>query len=469
MKRIILTIICVFAINIVVTAQGVKFQEGTWQEILAKAKAEDKPIFVDVYTQWCGPCKYVSTNVFPQKELGDYYNTHFIAYKIDAESPAGVEFVKQYPVTAYPTFFFIDKAGEVLHKVVGAKNVDGFLKEAETVALYGRYGGLSKMLEAINSGNASKEMLFDYYRSADEKTKPWALNLYLKSLPTAELIAEDNQLLDEITLYDKELEQRLVSEIVKASNDGRFTTGQNTREFAFNVVFPVQYDLSCFMEQSIQEGNSEWLEELLQLKEDFSNYGGRDVEGGELLDGDLDIIEGRGLFFATPIYIHLCFWTTNRVNEEEFKKCLVDYMEDLMKNNPEGSLFSNDYKTFLTYVKQNGSRPEFESVIRQVCKVGCVTTLRIIEWADYFWKVSPSDDKTKELCSRWIDYAFRVNPYNTETAFAAADLFARIGNFSAAVLVMEKAIKCQKELGCKDLKLLRRLEFKLTDMKNCKI
>lgn len=108
-------------------------------------------------------------------------------------------------------------------------------------------------------------------------------------------------------------------------------------------------------------------------------------------------------------------------------------------------------------------------MIRQVCKVGCVTTLRIIEWADYFWKVSPSDDKTRELCCRWIDYAFRVNPYNTETAFAAADLFARIGNFSAAVLVMEKAIKCQKELGCKDLKLLRRLEFKLTDMKNCKI
>ncbi|MFR4036530.1 MAG: thioredoxin domain-containing protein [Butyricimonas faecalis] len=35
--------------------------------MLTKAKTENKTIFVDVYTQWCGPCKHVSENVFHKK------------------------------------------------------------------------------------------------------------------------------------------------------------------------------------------------------------------------------------------------------------------------------------------------------------------------------------------------------------------------------------------------------------------
>lgn len=68
-------------------AQGVKFESGTWKEILTKAKTENKTIFVDVYTKWCGPCKHVSETVFPQEKLGEYYNSRFINFKIDAESP----------------------------------------------------------------------------------------------------------------------------------------------------------------------------------------------------------------------------------------------------------------------------------------------------------------------------------------------------------------------------------------------
>ena len=111
-------------------AQGVKFESGTWEEILTKAKTENKTIFVDVYTKWCGPCKHVSKTVFPQEKLGDFYNPLFINFKIDAESPAGKEFVKTYPVTGYPTFFFIDGNGKVIHKIVGARDADGFISEA---------------------------------------------------------------------------------------------------------------------------------------------------------------------------------------------------------------------------------------------------------------------------------------------------------------------------------------------------
>ena len=66
-------------------AQGINFDHGTWKEVLAKAKAEDKLVFVDVYTSWCGPCKKMAAEVFPLADVGQLFNPNFVNYKIDAE------------------------------------------------------------------------------------------------------------------------------------------------------------------------------------------------------------------------------------------------------------------------------------------------------------------------------------------------------------------------------------------------
>ena len=203
--------------------------------------------------------------------------------RIDAESSAGKEFVKTYPVTGYPTFFFIDGNGKVIHKMVGAKDANGFISEAKMIIMYARHGGIDNMMAAIKNGTADKELLYDYYTSASPKSKPEALNLYLKALPTEELIDENNKLIAEISLYDKDLMTRLIDEIVKAvSNDGRFSDGKYAEKFAFCIVFPVQYDITTFLRESIQEGNWEWFNELLQLKERFANYGGSDLQGRQI-------------------------------------------------------------------------------------------------------------------------------------------------------------------------------------------
>ena len=95
MKKIVLSFVCVFIACMTSHAQGVKFESGTWDEILAKAKAGNKTIFVDVYTKWCGPCKHVSETVFPQGRVGNRLHrktaisiTSLIS-KWNAESPAG--------------------------------------------------------------------------------------------------------------------------------------------------------------------------------------------------------------------------------------------------------------------------------------------------------------------------------------------------------------------------------------------
>ncbi len=106
------------------TAKGISFFEGTWEEALAEAKATGKPIFVDAYTTWCGPCKHLSKNVFTDQKVGLCFNKKFINFKMNMETEQGKAFGKKYPVGAYPTLYFLDKNGDVLKKQVGAGGAD---------------------------------------------------------------------------------------------------------------------------------------------------------------------------------------------------------------------------------------------------------------------------------------------------------------------------------------------------------
>lgn len=115
-------------------SSGIQFFHGSFDELLLKAKKENKPIFVDAFATWCGPCKSLSKNVFTQKEVGDYFNANFINYKITVEdnkgaTPEGRLFVQKYSLDAYPTMFFLSPDGSVLNKIVGLYRPEGLIKE----------------------------------------------------------------------------------------------------------------------------------------------------------------------------------------------------------------------------------------------------------------------------------------------------------------------------------------------------
>ena len=102
-------------------ATGIRFTENKdWKTIVALAKKENKIIFLDAYATWCGPCKYLQNSVFTDTSVGDYFNTSFINVKIDMEKGEGPALAEKFGVTAYPTLFFINGDGELVHKNVGA-------------------------------------------------------------------------------------------------------------------------------------------------------------------------------------------------------------------------------------------------------------------------------------------------------------------------------------------------------------
>jgi thioredoxin-related protein len=120
----------------ILCAQGIAFvsQDTKWADILAKAKTENKVIFMDAYTTWCGPCKKMAADVFPQKEVGDYFNKQFVNVKMDMEKGEGVDLAKKYKIRAYPTYLFIDGNGELVHKSSGLMPAPDFIKVAESGA-----------------------------------------------------------------------------------------------------------------------------------------------------------------------------------------------------------------------------------------------------------------------------------------------------------------------------------------------
>ena len=112
--------------------KGIQFFKGTFAQALAKAKAEGKPLFVDFYAVWCGPCKKMEKQIFTQPEVGEYFNKHFIALQLDAEKPENVDVAKTYKVEAFPTLGIFDGEGKALSINVGYMNAQELMAMAKT-------------------------------------------------------------------------------------------------------------------------------------------------------------------------------------------------------------------------------------------------------------------------------------------------------------------------------------------------
>lgn len=113
--------------------KGIQFTEASWAAILKKAKQENKIIFFDAYTTWCGPCKLLQKNVFTREDVAKVFNENFINVKFDMESGEGPALVKKYPIEGYPTLFFINSKGKVVKQLLGYQQPQDLIKAAKSV------------------------------------------------------------------------------------------------------------------------------------------------------------------------------------------------------------------------------------------------------------------------------------------------------------------------------------------------
>jgi len=99
--------------------------EHDYQAALARAKAEKKPVFMDLWTEWCPPCQFLKNKVFPTPEaqaaLAAYVPLSvMVQHKDRTPLPEGTQLAKQYNLEAFPTLVILDANGKELRRQVGA-------------------------------------------------------------------------------------------------------------------------------------------------------------------------------------------------------------------------------------------------------------------------------------------------------------------------------------------------------------
>lgn len=217
MKKLLTFILFVCAMGFNALAQT-DFRSISFDEALKVAAQENKLVFIDFYTDWCGPCKKMAREVFPQKSVGDFMNTKFVNLKLNAEKE-GKELAARYKVSAYPTFIILNTKGEVVADLKGSMDGQTFVGKLE--AMLNPDMTPARIAERYQSGERTPELVNAYALGLMEKRKEdegfKVVDDYFNSLSDAERLNPKNAFL--FTRYTVKLDDPKVTFMVEHRNE----------------------------------------------------------------------------------------------------------------------------------------------------------------------------------------------------------------------------------------------------------
>ena len=193
MKKTILFVSLILGLSTLTAfSQGIKFEENhDLNAALVKAKAENKLVFIDAYAVWCGPCKVMARDIFPLKEVGDFFNAHFVNLKLDMEANGNLEIAKKYEVKAYPTYLFLNAEGELVHKGLGSMPADKFIEVAK--AATDTENNFSALSNKIKKGDLSLATIKKYLdQNPYDKGNGALVDSYFQTLSENQIYTKEN-------------------------------------------------------------------------------------------------------------------------------------------------------------------------------------------------------------------------------------------------------------------------------------
>jgi thiol-disulfide isomerase/thioredoxin len=276
-------------------ATPIKFETGNWKSIKEKAKKENKYIFVDTYAEWCGPCKWMSENVFTNSEVGSYYNTNFINYKIDAEKEEGLEFAVEFRVEAYPTLLYFSPEGKLVHQLVGGADADNLIRIGQAALNPDKQ--LFTLKARYDSGDRTKEFLYNYATALLESNQDYSepANTYLGMLSTQEWAEVKNW--EAITKFLTDINSPIYQDILNNQSDYEAKHGgvavteflQNTLFANLEKIIKVKDTVGLKRSKEIIRKINPNDAEIIVTKIDMFYYADDQIKGFEALSKYLDL------------------------------------------------------------------------------------------------------------------------------------------------------------------------------------
>lgn len=152
MNKLIFVVLGILTVHMLPAQEKINWMG--MNEALAAQEKEPKKIFMDVYTDWCGPCKLLDKNTFSDEDVAAYINENYYPVKFNAEGTEkitykGFEYTNPnhdperkgrnsqhflahaLKINAYPSMVFFDEEGDLIQPIPGyhtPEQIEIFLK-----------------------------------------------------------------------------------------------------------------------------------------------------------------------------------------------------------------------------------------------------------------------------------------------------------------------------------------------------
>lgn len=111
----------------------VRFETGSTDSVRRMAQTQNKLVFIDLYANWCPPCRAMERQVFSQEEVGDFMAEHFVAAKYNVDEKTGRELMAEYGRGSIPLYLIFDTGGNLWGRIEGAAPAGEFMDNLRTI------------------------------------------------------------------------------------------------------------------------------------------------------------------------------------------------------------------------------------------------------------------------------------------------------------------------------------------------
>lgn len=94
---------------------------------IEEAQKQDRPILVDVYSDWCAACFELDQNTWPDESIRDYIQKNYIAIRIDMDK-IRPDLAKRYQIIGYPTILVLNTEGREMKRALGYRGPQEMLQ-----------------------------------------------------------------------------------------------------------------------------------------------------------------------------------------------------------------------------------------------------------------------------------------------------------------------------------------------------
>ncbi len=420
-KNIALTIlfVCVLFVGTALS-QGIDFKHIPIEEALEQAKEQNKLVFIDFYTEWCGPCKKLAAGPFKEQANGDFFNKNFISLKLDAEKE-GRKAASRYQVRSYPTLLFVNGDGEIVHRGASRNGSDliGFGKEALN-AVNAKYSW-EKLQELFPAKQDDEAFLKLYYQKMIEfgADASKGLDAWLKVQTEFDESSEEMMqflLKNQVNVYCG----TKAEEIFNANYDHYLSLASGTQKI--NVERFRHGMFSRTVKKAKRSGSASLMQVVIDR---YQQYGIK-----PRMDENLQTYRMDYYRFSK--------------NYDAFKRLAEVYVDSLISLQSVKKIHEKDAELYQSYAKgKEAGKDVFTDRMLQKYKEGLRANHlveAIVEVGRKYMAVMEDKKETRTL-NKWIDYCYELIPGQYWVDNLKADLLYKDGKTKDAIALKAAAIE----------------------------